>query len=164
VDPQKTKNSEICDFISACRKVVESVNKSKLLKRKLEEAMKKEHGAVVKMRNSPTHRWSSIEDALVHLLKYWKQLILAYNSCSQEFPIKNEIQLLLELRSMIYPVRLRLAQQTKELVVFQVYMQMMHLYYGLLDPRNSLDLYDPSLTIPFRENGANGTETVNAMD
>jgi hypothetical protein len=46
------------------------INKSKLLKMKLEEAMKKEFGIIVKMRNSPTHRWSSVEDALIRILKY----------------------------------------------------------------------------------------------
>jgi hypothetical protein len=105
VDPKKSKNTEIRDFINACRKVVESVNKSKLLKMKLEEGMRKDFGNVVKLRNSPTHRWSSVEDALVRLLKYWKQVTSAYHACSLEYPIKSERQLLLELRSVIYPMR-----------------------------------------------------------
>jgi hypothetical protein len=100
VDPKKTKNTEIRDFITACRKVAESVNKSKLLKMKLEQAMKNDFGTIVKLRNSPTHHWSSVKDVLVHLLKYWNQLIVAYNSCSVEYPIKHERQ----LRSVIYPL------------------------------------------------------------
>jgi hypothetical protein len=38
----------------------------------------------------------------------------------------------------------KVAQKTKELVVFQVYMLMMHVYLGLLDSRTPLDIYDPS--------------------
>jgi hypothetical protein len=66
---------------------------------------------------------------------------------------------LLELRSVIHPVRhiQTVAQRTKELVVFQVYLLMMHLYFGLLDAKKPLDIYDPSLTIIL-------TETSNAMN
>jgi Fe-S-cluster formation regulator IscX/YfhJ len=152
VDPKKTKNTEIRDFITACQKVAESVNKSKLLKMKLEEAIKNDFGTIFKLCNSPTHPWSSVEDALVCLLKYWNQLIVAYNSCSLEYPIKHERQLHLELHSVIYPLQYvqRVAQQTKELVVFQVYMHLMHLYFGMLNPQNALDLYDPSLTFQLK--------------
>jgi hypothetical protein len=67
---------------------------------------------------------------------------------------------------VIYPVRYvqRLAQRAKELVVFQVYMQMMHLYFGLLDQRNSLVLYDPALTITLQEKGVHVTDNGNTAD
>jgi hypothetical protein len=32
VDPSKTKNTEVCELMNACCKVIETVNKSKLLK------------------------------------------------------------------------------------------------------------------------------------
>jgi hypothetical protein len=36
-------------------------------------------------------------------------------------------------------------QKTKEVVVFQVYMLLMHLYFGVLDDSTQLQLYNPSL-------------------
>jgi hypothetical protein len=44
---------------------------------------------------------------------------------------------------------------------FSGYMQMMHLYFGLLDQRNSLDLYDPALTITLQEKGVHVTDNGN---
>jgi hypothetical protein len=49
------------------------------------------------------------------------------------------------------------AQKTKELVVFQVYLLMMQLYFGLLNKHNSLDLYDPSLTITLTADSTSTT-------
>jgi hypothetical protein len=56
---------------------------------------------------------------------------------------------LIELRSIIHPVRhiQRVAQRTKELVVFQVHLLFMHLYFGQLNPMSALDVYDPSLPV-----------------
>ncbi len=44
VDPNKTKNSEVRDLMSSCRKVIETVNKSKLLKIKIDSEMLQEFG------------------------------------------------------------------------------------------------------------------------
>jgi len=43
------------------------------------------------------------------------------------------------------------AQRTKQLVVFQVYLLMMQLYFGLLNKHNAMDLYDPSQTHLLQE-------------
>jgi hypothetical protein len=53
----------------------------------------------------------------------------------------------------MHPVRhiQTVAQSTRELVVFQVYMLMMHFYFGVLDTRTPLDLYNPSLTITLKQ-------------
>jgi hypothetical protein len=56
IDPAKSKNSSIRDVISKCRKVIKKVNKSKVLKEKVEQKMKEQHGKIVKLRNSPAHR------------------------------------------------------------------------------------------------------------
>jgi hypothetical protein len=71
IAPAKSKNSSIRDVISKCRKVIEKVNKSKVLKEKVEQKMKEQHGKIVKLRNSPAHRWSAMEDVLVRLIKYF---------------------------------------------------------------------------------------------
>jgi hypothetical protein len=43
-------------------------------------------------------------------------------------------------------------------------MQMMHLYFGLLDQRKSLDLYDPALTITLQEKGVRVTDNGNTAN
>jgi len=146
IDPTKSKNKEVREVLNRCRKVIESVNKSKLLKAKVESNMKKDFGKAYKLRNSPSHRWSAVEDVLISLLKYWEVLNNAYNECRSSFPLRGDKKLLIELRSIIHPVRhiQKVAQKTKELVVFQVYVLMMHVYFGLLDSRTPLDIYDPS--------------------
>ncbi len=62
--------------------------------------------------------------------------------------IKNDRKVLVELRSVIHPVRhiQKVAQKTRELAVFQVYLLLINLYFGVLNTRTPLDLYDPSLT------------------
>jgi len=164
VDPNKTKNSEVRDLMSSCRKVIETVNKSKLLKIKIDSKMLQEFGVVCKLRNSPSHRWSAVEDVMVRLLKYWSVLTIAFNECRMEFPIKHEKKVLVELRSIIHPVRhiQRVAQKTKELVVFQVYLLLMHLYFGQLNPMSPLDIYDPSLTLDLGK--LNEVEIGNPLD
>jgi hypothetical protein len=49
VDPKKTKNSEVCHFITKCHKVIEKINKSKRLKESIKQKMRKEFGKVVKL-------------------------------------------------------------------------------------------------------------------
>jgi hypothetical protein len=154
VDPNKTKNSEVCDLLNSCHKVIETVNKSKLLQVKVDNKMIQEFGYATKLENSPAHRWSAMEDVLIRLLKHWNILNNAFNECRLGFPIKAEKQVLLELRSIIHPVRhiQRVAQKTKEIVVFHVYLLMMQLYFGQLNPMTSLDIYDPSLALELGVN------------
>ncbi len=105
------------------------------------------------LKNSPSHRWSAVEDVLLRLLKHWNSISNAFNEIRTEFPIKNEKRVLIELRSIIHPVRhiQTVAQRTKQLVVFQVYLLMMQLYFGLLNKHNAMDLYDPSQTHLLQE-------------
>jgi hypothetical protein len=54
------------------------------------------------------------------------------------------------------------AQKTKELVVFQVHLLLMHLYLGQLHPMSALDVYDPSLPVDLTS--ASDVEVVNPLD
>jgi hypothetical protein len=67
IDPNKTKNGEVHELMNACRKVVETVNKSKLLKIKVDNNMLTDFGKIIKLRNSPNNRWSAMEEVLVRL-------------------------------------------------------------------------------------------------
>jgi hypothetical protein len=55
------------------------------------------------------------------------------------------------------------SQRTKELVVFQVYLLMMHFYLGLLDTKKPVDIYDPPLTI-FLKGTSNSMNDANPLD
>jgi hypothetical protein len=74
IDPNKTKNSEVSELLNYYCKVIETVNKRKLLKLKVDNKMMRESGIVMKLKNSPAHRWSTIEDVLIWLLKHWNIL------------------------------------------------------------------------------------------
>jgi hypothetical protein len=104
VDPNKTKNSDMREFIGRSRKVIEKVNKSKTLKITLERKLLTDFGHNMKLRNSPSHRWSATEDVFVRLLKCWAQIRNAFVEEGIHFPLANDRTLLLELRSVIHPL------------------------------------------------------------
>lgn len=79
LDPSRSQNVAVREVITKCQKVIESLNKSKTMKHTFEERCAKEIGKVLKVRNSPTHRWSSLDDVLVRLLRIWDHIIFAYN-------------------------------------------------------------------------------------
>jgi len=97
IDPNKTRNSEVRELMTACRKVVETVNKSKMLKIKVDTNMLTDLGKICKLCNYPGHRWSAMEDVLVRLLKYWNPLCNAFNEMRSDFKIKNDKKVLVEL-------------------------------------------------------------------
>jgi hypothetical protein len=78
VDPRKTKNSELREVIGKCRKIMETVNKSRVLKAKFDERQKSELGKELKLKNTPTHRWSATEDVLIKILRCWNPLRQAF--------------------------------------------------------------------------------------
>jgi hypothetical protein len=166
IDPNKTRNSEVRELMNACRKVVEMVTKSKMLKIKVDTNMLTDFGKICKLCNSPGHRWSAMEDVLVRLLKYWNPLCNEFTQMRSDFKIKNDKKVLVELRSVIHPVRhiQKLAQRTRELAVFQVYLLLMNLYFGVLDTRTPLDLYDPSLTKDLVCNTGTVQQNKNPLD
>jgi hypothetical protein len=53
VDPNKTKKSEVCNLMTSCHKIIETVNKSKMLKIKIDNKMLEDTGTVCKLRNPP---------------------------------------------------------------------------------------------------------------
>jgi hypothetical protein len=124
IDPNKTKNSNMRNFITWCRKAVERVIKSKNLKMTLEKKLLTEFGKNMKLRNSPSHHWSATEDVFVRLQRCWGQI---QNSVVDEgipFPIAHDREFMLELWSVIHPIQLvqTTAQKTKELATLQTYL------------------------------------------
>jgi hypothetical protein len=97
VDPNKMKNKDVRFLLNQCHKVIETVNKSKVLKLKVDGNMLNNYGRVIKLKNSPSHRWSAVEDVLLCLLKDRNSISNALNEIRLDFPIKNEIRVLIEL-------------------------------------------------------------------
>jgi hypothetical protein len=104
VDPKKSKNPDMRTVLTKCWKIVEKVNKSKKLREIIEKYMKHDHGSAVKLKNSPSHRWSAMEEVLVRVLKYWNQINKGFLECNLPFTLTNDRKLLLELRSIIHPI------------------------------------------------------------
>jgi hypothetical protein len=55
-----------------------------------------------------------------------------------------------------------MAQKTKELATFQVYVLLMHVYFGVLDKNTKRPIYDPSLT--FQQQQTNNHHELNPLD
>jgi len=147
VDPSKTQNSDMRNFITRCRKVVERVNKSKNLKITHEKKLLTGFGKNMKLRNSPSHRWSATEEVFVRLLRYWGQIRNSFVEEGIPFPIAHDRELMLELWSVIHPIRLiqNTTQKTKELAMLQTYLLLMEAYFGVLDDPTPLSIFDPAI-------------------
>jgi len=52
VDPSKTKNKKVRDLLNQCHKVIKTVNKSKVLKLKVDHNMKRDYGRVIKLKTA----------------------------------------------------------------------------------------------------------------
>jgi hypothetical protein len=148
LDPSRSQNTEVRDVITKCRRVIESINKSKSLKHTYEQKCSKELGKTLKVRNSPTHRWSSTDDVLARILRVWDHIVFTFNHHRTVLPIAGERQLILELRSVIHQVRniQAMAQRTEVFCAIPVYVLMIDLYFKLLDDTKPLKLYDPAVT------------------
>jgi hypothetical protein len=66
--------------------MTETVNKSKLMKLRVDSNMIADYGRVIKLKNSPSHHWSAVEDVLVRLPRHWNAISNAFH----EIPIKND--------------------------------------------------------------------------
>lgn len=154
VDHNKSKNSDMREFLGKCRKVIEKINKSKVLKALLEHNLLTEFGKVMKLRNSPSHRWAAAEDVFIRLLRCWNQIRNAFMEDGKPFPIADDRPLLLQLRSIIHPIRhiQTIAQKTKEFAVLNVYLLLMEAHFGVLNEKASLNMYDPGLTVNLSGN------------
>jgi len=161
IDPNKTKNSDMRSFLSRCRKVIEKVNKSKTLKVTLETKLLTEFGRNMKLRNSPSHRWAATEDVFVRLLRCWNAIRNSFLEEGQAFLIAHDKQVMLELRSIIHPLRFiqTTAQKTKELAVLQVYVLLIDAYFGVLDEKSPLNLYDPAAPVVLSSSDRESTVT-----
>jgi hypothetical protein len=147
LDPTRSQNIAVREVISKCRKVIETLNKSKALKHTYEQQCMKELGKALKVRNSPTHRWSSLDDVLARILRVWDVIVFAYNHHQAVLPIAGHRQLILELRSVLHPVRKiqSIAQRTQVFCAIPVYVLLIDIYFKLLDATKPLRIFDPAI-------------------
>jgi hypothetical protein len=91
IDKRKSKNLEARAVVSACRKVIEMLNKSGAMKKLFEEKQMEElkpiGGKPLKIKNAPQHRWSAITDAFEGLLLLWTQLASSFRDTGKHFII-----------------------------------------------------------------------------
>lgn len=72
----------------------------------------------MKLRNSPSHRWSATEEVFVRLLRYWGQIRNSFIEEGIPFPIAHDRELMLIL---------------------------MEAYFGVLDDPTPLSIFDPAI-------------------
>ena len=146
LDKTKSKNIEARSVIECWRKVVETINKSTSLKAMLDAKVQEDLGCSLKMKNSPAHRWSAIDDVLECILHLWTQVQHAFNKDNHEFSIKQDRQVILEFHSIIYQVQKIqwLAQSMSTFIVIDVYINLMNLLFTVLDDMAPLEIFDPA--------------------
>ena len=112
----------------------------------LDAKVQEDLGCSLKMKNSPAHRWSAIDDVLEHILHLWTQVQHAFNKDNHEFSIKLDHQVILEFCSIIYQVQKiqRLAQSMSTFIVIDMYINLMNLLFTLLDDMAPLEIFDPA--------------------
>jgi len=81
--------------------MVETVNKSKVLKSIFEANILTDFGHIIKLRNSQSHRWSAMEDVFIRILQFWNQIRNAIIESQQEFPLSGDKQLIIEYKRSI---------------------------------------------------------------
>lgn len=145
VDKKDSKNLEAREVIEQCRKTVESVNKSEDLKLRFNELQKETVQMILKLKNSPVHRWGNIEETFESLLMLWQQLETAFLEQEKLLPIGDNKQVLLEFYSLLYQVRgvQKLSQKFKEFVAIKVYFKLIALYISVLKNGSSLRIRNP---------------------
>ena len=116
---------------------------------KFDENTKKLFGEFIKMlkmKNSPAHRWSAIIDVFTRIIIGWQAAGMAFRNQKKSFPIARDKVVIIEFRSIIVPVRnvQTLAQKMKSFVVLDVYLQMCSLYFTVFDATAPLSIHDPT--------------------
>jgi hypothetical protein len=98
---------------------METVNKSGGLKAAFEKEQEEGLlGRALKLRNSPAHRWSAMEDVMGRVLKLWNHLMVAFNGQGLPFPMAEDKRVMIEFYSVLKPVRdvQKLSQKMHEFV------------------------------------------------
>lgn len=142
-DPRKSKNTEAREVFDRLRKQVECVNKSTLLKQRFDERVLERFERFIKLRNTPAHRWSSVEDLLESLQLLWNELEEALADVGEDFQLSDHKDIIDEFRSIIVPVRRiqKMCQRVKSFVAVDVYLNFIDLYFNVLDPEARLELH-----------------------
>jgi len=148
IDKSKSKNPEARDVIETHRSLIESINKGKSLKKAFEDQQEKvgrKGNQIMKLKNAPHHRWSSIEVVFYRQLQLWNCIAEAYKTENLTNPIATLRRVTVEFLSLLTPVRTIqvIAQKTKEFVVVEVLTMMIALYKNELNPNEPLRLEEP---------------------
>lgn len=146
IDRSKCKNVPAQEIFDCVRSTTEKVNKSGNLKTLFDELTLAEFGAYRKLKNAPAHRWSSSELVLEQLLLLWSVLVAAFAESGHAFAIGNDRVVLTEFYSVLWACRYVQVQAQKmhEYVATAVYINLAALWFGLLDPKKTLDVIDPT--------------------
>jgi hypothetical protein len=146
IDPAKSKNPTARAVINLVRKTLETVNKSEALGAAFNEKSLEELGRTLSAKNDALHRWSSVEGVLKSALYSFAPMGSAFVTHQGSFPLANEKQVMVEFYSVVYELRKvqKRSQAMKDFVVAEVYIQMVVLYFGVMQSTKALPIHDPS--------------------
>lgn len=146
VDPAKSKNPRAREVINAVRKTLETVNKSETLGAAFSERSREELGRAVNPKNDAAHRWGSVEEVLKCAIFSFGPMGSAFVTHGKSFPLSDMKQVMLELYSVIHEVRKvqKRSQAMEEFVVVEVYIQLVVLFFGVMQSTQPLLIHDPS--------------------
>jgi hypothetical protein len=141
VDKTKSKNKEARKVIDACKKTIETLNKSTDLKLRYDELTVNagQHSSsskksVIKIKNAPHHRWGAQEGVMLGLLRGWVPLHDAFDlTVGKTSPIENHhviIQEFYSLMNLVRRVQIE-SQKIQEFVLVKVYVQLIAMYHRL---------------------------------
>ncbi len=146
IDPNNSKNVDVCCFFQRIKKVIEAVNKYEYLQGAFEEAMLELLEMYLKLFNSSQHQWSSTTLILERILIAWEPLLQAYYKLNQPVPLTNmDRTLCIKFYSMIesvWAVQIK-AQAMQTFVIVDVYVMLYSLYTIVLDVSKPLELIIP---------------------
>jgi hypothetical protein len=140
------KNADARSAFKILHKWIESVNKSGRLKAVFDEEVTQKFGRPLKLlKNTPQHRWSSVEDSIAGVLIAWDTLVYTTNLMDMEFPLEPYNKLLTEWYSVLQRPRdiQKYSQYTKKFVIIDIYIRMAKMFVTVLNPAMPLTITDP---------------------
>lgn len=146
LDRSKSRNSAARDVSDSVRSITEKVNKSGQLKTMFDELTTVEFGAFRKLKNAPMHWWSASELVLERVLQLWSPLVAAFAETSDDFSLRDDRAVLIEFYSVLWACRYIQvqAQKMKEFVSTAVYINLVFLWFAVLDSSQPLEIVDPT--------------------
>ena len=158
INLSESKNKQAQTIFKIVQKFIKTLTKSGQFKAIFDKQVLEAFGKAFKVKNSPQHWWSLVEESIVGILVGWKQLEVSAGMAGVLFPLAGYWQVLIEWRLIINKLRAiqKLSQSMVMFVANDVYIRMALMFENLLDVTRQLLIPDLSpLAINYLPSEAN---------